>query len=333
MAADSRKPRTRRNSSKRSKSRAKKPKVVLAQKKVYTMCALICMLCAICLGTNLALHKMSEEKLAEKTEQSQPEKKSVVAAQPSAQPSKNFSGGTSPSKSSQPAADSQGASRPKAAEKTVPQVQKKTEPRPEVKQVSSEVKKSAPANLAAPASKKSSQNLVASAKTPHQSEVVDKQIPKDRFSIPPAKNGATVVMILDDAGRSVENVLRYTSLPFPVTVAVLPGLSHSRQCADAVRRAGQEVILHQPMQAENLNMDPGPGAIKADMNTYAIAECIKKNLLELGPGVKGMNNHEGSLITANEIKIGAVLDVCAEENIYFLDSNLFDSNFYIFLIF
>ena len=33
-----------------------------------------------------------------------------------------------------------------------------------------------------------------------------------------------------------------------------------------------------------------------------------------------MNNHEGSLITSNEIKIGAVLEVCAEKGIYFLDS-------------
>ena len=33
-----------------------------------------------------------------------------------------------------------------------------------------------------------------------------------------------------------------------------------------------------------------------------------------------MNNHEGSLITSNVIKIGAVLDVCDEAGIYFLDS-------------
>jgi hypothetical protein len=74
------------------------------------------------------------------------------------------------------------------------------------------------------------------------------------------------------------------------------------------------------MQSMNLNLDPGPGKITADMNSYQIASIIKENLAELGPGVRGMNNHEGSLITANEIKIGAVLEVCAEKGIYFFDS-------------
>ena len=56
------------------------------------------------------------------------------------------------------------------------------------------------------------------------------------------------------------------------------------------------------------------------MSTYEIAQIVKQNLEELGPGVKGMNNHEGSDVTSNEIKIGAVLEVCAEKGVYFLDS-------------
>lgn len=161
---------------------------------------------------------------------------------------------------------------------------------------------------------------LASVTPPKQHETVQQNVPKNRFDIPPASNGATIVIVIDDAGRSVENTKRYVALPFPITIAVLPKLPQSRSCADAVRAAGKEVILHQPMQSMNLNLDPGPGKITADMNSYQIASIIKENLAELGPGVRGMNNHEGSLITSNEIKIGAVLEVCAEKGIYFFDS-------------
>ena len=143
--------------------------------------------------------------------------------------------------------------------------------------------------------------------------------PIEPFAIPQAAKGATLVFIFDDAGQSVAKVKRYTSLPIPLTIAVLPQVSHSKECADAVRAAGKEVMLHQPMQAENLKLNPGAGAISPDMSTYEIASLLKKNLSEVGP-VKGINNHEGSLITEDVIKIGAVLDVAAEEGVYFLDS-------------
>ena len=161
---------------------------------------------------------------------------------------------------------------------------------------------------------------LASHHTPKEHEQIQQNVPRNRFDLPQASNGATVVIIIDDAGRSVENTKRYAALPFPITIAVLPKLPQSRACADAIRAAGKEGILHQPMQSMNLNLDPGPGKITADMSTYEIAAIVKQNLLELGPGVKGMNNHEGSQVTSNVIKIGTVLDVCSEMGVYFLDS-------------
>ena len=73
------------------------------------------------------------------------------------------------------------------------------------------------------------------------------------------------------------------------------------------------------MQAKNLNMNPGPGAVTKDMSTYQVAGILKENIGIVGP-VKGMNNHEGSLITSDVIRIGAVLEVCSELGIYFIDS-------------
>ncbi len=140
------------------------------------------------------------------------------------------------------------------------------------------------------------------------------------YAIPPAKNNATLIFVIDDAGYNVANVKAYASLPFPITIAVLPKLAHSKDSAYVVRANKKELILHQPMQSTNLKLNPGPGAITPDMTSAEIAALVKENLDEIGPEVKGLNNHEGSLITEDLSRIGTVLDVAKERKIYFLDS-------------
>ncbi|MBO7639268.1 MAG: divergent polysaccharide deacetylase family protein, partial [Treponema sp.] len=156
------------------------------------------------------------------------------------------------------------------------------------------------------------------------------EIPKKLFDIPQAKPGTKICFVIDDAGLHASNVKRYTSLPFPITIAVLPKLAQSSECAQVVRSAGKELILHQPMQAHNYSSgttpNPGPGAILPDMTSYEVAQTVKSNLDSLGGGVKGMNNHEGSLITENYIKMNTVLEVAVERGIYFLDSRTTSSS-------
>ncbi len=125
--------------------------------------------------------------------------------------------------------------------------------------------------------------------------------------------------MFDDAGHNLAQLEPFLRLPFPCTIAVLPGLKYSKDAARRIRSSGKECILHQPMQAINLAMDPGPGAITAGMSRDRIREIVRKNLEEVGP-VTGINNHEGSLITADREAMSAVLDVVREKGLYFLDS-------------
>ncbi len=69
----------------------------------------------------------------------------------------------------------------------------------------------------------------------------------------------------------------------------------------------------------NLNINPGPGAILPDMTTGQAAAIMRENLREIGP-VIGINNHEGSLITSDRNLMNAVLDVCSDYGVFFLDS-------------
>lgn len=137
--------------------------------------------------------------------------------------------------------------------------------------------------------------------------------------VTPAKNNAVLVFVFDDGGQNLSQLEKVLALPFPITVAVLPGLVHSKDSAAKIRQSGNELILHQPMQAVNLNVNPGPGAITPSMNEDEIRSVLFKNIYEIGP-IKGVNNHEGSLITADAEKMSYVMKLLSDEGLYFLDS-------------
>ncbi|TWI74278.1 divergent polysaccharide deacetylase family protein [Treponema putidum] len=137
--------------------------------------------------------------------------------------------------------------------------------------------------------------------------------------LPELPSKGKLIFVFDDAGHNLEQLQYFLDLPFPCTIAVLPKLPNSRETAKRIRAAGKEVILHQPMQAVNPNIDPGEGAVRPGMNSEEIKKVVSSNVEEIGP-IAGMNNHEGSLITSDEEAMEAVLELCKEKNIYFLDS-------------
>ena len=142
---------------------------------------------------------------------------------------------------------------------------------------------------------------------------------KSKFNFPAAKNGAQLIFVFDDGGQNLSHLAPFLKLPFPITVAVLPQITHSKESAAQVRASGNELILHQPMQSVNASVNPGPGAIKPDMTEDQIKSLLFQNITEIGP-IAGMNNHEGSGITADAEKMATVLQFASQEGIYFLDS-------------
>lgn len=332
MAAQ--KKRTTRTAAKKStkttkKRRAKKPKVRLSARKVYVLSGVIVCLCAASLALSAALSARAQR-------QSQPAQTTrtapaeAVARQPAPQPK------TEPARpATPPARQTPPKQSPPPAQESRPPAQTTPQDTPPSRTAADKPRPSPPAAREQPAPARPHTETVAPVRQPDSARTdrpnaspppAQQPVPAHSpvadppFAVPPARNGATLVLVLDDAGRSAENVRRYTALPFPLTIAVLPRLPQSRACADAARAAGKEVILHQPMQAMNPRLDPGEGAIRAAMSGAEIAAVIQENLAELGPGIVGMNNHEGSLITADIVRIGLVLDVCRERGIYFLDS-------------
>lgn len=335
MAAQ--KKRTTRTAAKKStkttkKRRAKKPKVRLSARKVYVLSGVIVCLCAASLALSAALSARAERRSQppQTTQTTRTAPAEAVARQPAPQPK------TEPARTATPPArQTPPKQNPQPAQESRPPTQTTPQETPPSRPAADKPRPSPSAAREQPAPARSHTETVAPVRQPDSARTdkpnasptsAQQSVPAHRpaadppFAVPPARNGATLVLVLDDAGRSAENVRRYAALPFPLTIAVLPRLPQSRACADAARAAGKEVILHQPMQAMNPRLDPGEGAIRAAMSGAEIAAVIQENLAELGPGIVGMNNHEGSLITADIVRIGLVLDVCRERGIYFLDS-------------
>ena len=148
----------------------------------------------------------------------------------------------------------------------------------------------------------------------------EKQKPQNKkFNFPPARSNAQLIFVFDDGGQNNAHLDKFLTLPFPITVAVLPQLANSVSAAQKVRASGNELMLHQPMQALNSSTNPGPGALTPDMDEAQIITQLFVNINQIGP-VAGMNNHEGSLITANADQMSYVMKACSDEGIYFLDS-------------
>jgi len=198
-----------------------------------------------------------------------------------------------------------------AAEKTAPAEKTVTVPKPV----------SAPKTVKVPKPDATPKTVPPAKKPPAVKPVpvaVAVSAPPPERPVPERKKG-TLVFVFDDAGHNLAQLEPFLRLPFPCTIAVLPGLRYSAAAAQRIRAAGKEVILHQPMQALNLSIDPGPGAIRKGMKGEEIRSLVRGNMAEIGP-VAGINNHEGSLITADRPSMDTLLDFARDNGIYFLDS-------------
>ena len=128
----------------------------------------------------------------------------------------------------------------------------------------------------------------------------------------------TIYLVIDDVGYNMEELDRFLELPVPVTFSILPFLPFTAESSEAIRKAGNEYIIHIPMEPLN-GEDPGPGALYASMTNVQIDAALTAILHEL-PGAVGANNHMGSKFTSTREGMHTVLMQLRESNIFFLDS-------------
>ncbi len=132
------------------------------------------------------------------------------------------------------------------------------------------------------------------------------------------KKEKKLYFIIDDAGYNINQLKPFLEFPGKITIAVLPGLPRSADCARMINASGKQVFLHQPMEAFGKN-NPGPGAIMLGMNESEIKEILVSNLDSL-PFVSGFNNHMGSAVTSEPDMVETILKTAKQKQIIFTDS-------------
>lgn len=129
-----------------------------------------------------------------------------------------------------------------------------------------------------------------------------------------------IAIIIDDAGNHMLGTADILSLRRPITVAIMPFLTSSKEDAISAHKAGDEVILHLPMEpVRGKRSWLGPGAITTGMSDAQIKDQVRKDLDEI-PYVVGLNNHMGSKASSDERVVRDIVSVAKERGIYIVDS-------------
>ena len=147
-------------------------------------------------------------------------------------------------------------------------------------------------------------------------EIVSKPISK----IKPIKRVGTIVLVIDDFGYRNDQVSDgFLDLGIPITCAIIPGHAQSRKFAQKANAAGQEVIIHMPMESTVPELGEEDYKIKAGMISEEIEWRIREVFKDM-PEAVGMNNHQGSKATMNGKVMSVVASVLKQEGKYFVDS-------------
>ncbi len=130
--------------------------------------------------------------------------------------------------------------------------------------------------------------------------------------------GPKLVFVIDDVGNTTKNQNLLENLGGNVTYAVLPLLPYSGHFAALSKKTGAELILHLPIKPEG-GINPGPGMLSPDMTKQEVLDGLRRNMKSV-PNISGMNNHMGSLGTADNGLMEIIIKEARARRLFFLDS-------------
>lgn len=150
-----------------------------------------------------------------------------------------------------------------------------------------------------------------------------KKTPKEK----PIHSGSPrIAFIIDDVGAYEIGALELKKLNIPITPSILPDSPYGQEEAQWMQEYGLPVMLHIPMQPKNGNgqtYDHGE-TITLESTDEEIRSLIRR-AKQLVPSAKGLNNHQGSMATANSRVMTRTLKIIKEEGLFFVDSRTIGS--------
>jgi len=152
-----------------------------------------------------------------------------------------------------------------------------------------------------------------SAEPSDEAPVPESAEPTDEATVP------RIAIIVDDGGYGGDTSDAILSLDPQLTLSIFPDASNSAETAERAVQLGFEVMLHVPME----NNRPTPNAFPNQLTTWMNQDQIRAFVEEATykvPGLSGMNNHEGSKLTADADAMRMLMTAIKEKGLYFIDS-------------
>jgi polysaccharide deacetylase 2 family uncharacterized protein YibQ len=151
----------------------------------------------------------------------------------------------------------------------------------------------------------------------NHTRIIFKESTWDIFFQRAMKRSARIAIIVDDLGLSMDPARKIGSIEADLTFSILPLRPHSTNVANYLHEKGKEIILHLPMQGNG--KDPGAGALYAGMSRAEILAAVKDDLRSV-PYISGVNNHMGSVVTADDVIMRLVFTELKRAGLFFIDS-------------
>ena len=127
-----------------------------------------------------------------------------------------------------------------------------------------------------------------------------------------------LAIVIDDLGYDRAQADSLFRLAYPLTISILPHEANSDEIAEEAHRRGYQVMLHLPMASsagendEAIELHPGMAPLDVERTFAAMLETV--------PYASGVNNHEGSLGTADQQLMDELMLLLRERNLFFIDS-------------
>ncbi|MBF0099803.1 MAG: divergent polysaccharide deacetylase family protein [Desulfobacterales bacterium] len=129
-----------------------------------------------------------------------------------------------------------------------------------------------------------------------------------------------IALIIDDLGYDLKIAHQLMLLHPAITLSILPMSPYGKQIAIAAHAQHTEILLHLPMEPiEYPKIHPGPGALMMSMSSEELRKQLETDLQRI-PFFKGANNHMGSRLTADELKMTEIFQILKEQQLFFIDS-------------
>lgn len=127
-----------------------------------------------------------------------------------------------------------------------------------------------------------------------------------------------IAILIDDLGYNRHGMESALALPHNVALAILPMTPFAKQTAVRAKEQTRVTMLHAPM--ENVReLKLGPGGLYVKMSEKELKKALIEDIDSL-PGIKGVNNHMGSLLTAKQDSMDWVMETLQGRSLFFIDS-------------